>query len=190
MLAVEQMKQSMGCDDVSCLAEIGGALGVDYIVSGSILMLGDAYVTQLQLMNIRQGRADGRVSREYSGGPKGLFDDVRVATKVLVRDILAQRSGTLKLMVSEEGATVKIDGVIVGTSPMPPFQLAGGFHTVSVEKAGFILATQDVEIQASRERAAQMTLLPSEDVSRAYKDHAMCWRRMAWVGVGTGGAGV
>src|SRR5512138_425541 len=34
MLAFEKQRQMLGCTDGGCMAEVGGALGVDYIVSG------------------------------------------------------------------------------------------------------------------------------------------------------------
>jgi hypothetical protein len=188
MLAMEAMKQMLGCDDSACLAEIGGALGADYMVGGSVMLLGESYLTQMQLMNIRHSRAENRVSREYTGGPKGLFDDVRVAAKLLVRDILAQESGTLNLRVSEEGATIKVDGTIVGVSPMPPFQVAGGMHTVAAEKAGFILFRRDVAIVAEKESLLEAQLAPSAEFRRQYQEEAGWTRTLAWTGIGVGGA--
>jgi hypothetical protein len=45
MLALEQAKQSVGCgSDMACLAEIGGALGADYLITGSVLLVGDTYL--------------------------------------------------------------------------------------------------------------------------------------------------
>jgi hypothetical protein len=36
VLGLEKMKDVAGCSDVSCLAEVGGALGVDTNVAGSV----------------------------------------------------------------------------------------------------------------------------------------------------------
>ena len=36
MLAFEKQRQMLGCADTGCIAEIGGALGVDYIISGKV----------------------------------------------------------------------------------------------------------------------------------------------------------
>ena len=47
--------------DTSCLVEIGGALGVDYLVSGSVGKLGDAFVIILKLMDVHE--AKGRRGR-------------------------------------------------------------------------------------------------------------------------------
>jgi TolB-like protein len=134
MLAYESIKDQAGCDDVGCLAQIGGALGVDYVVSGSITLVADTYLIQLQLLNIAQARVDGRAAREYKGGPTGLLDEVRAATKLVVRDLMAAHSGQLAVNVSEEGATIRIDGNIAGTSPMPVMTIGSGLHTVAVDK--------------------------------------------------------
>ena len=53
MLRFEADKQMLKCtSDTSCLVEIGGALGVDYLVSGSVGRLGDAFVIILKLMRM------------------------------------------------------------------------------------------------------------------------------------------
>src|SRR5262249_52636242 len=36
LLGLERMKDALGCGDVSCLAEIGGALGADRLMSGTL----------------------------------------------------------------------------------------------------------------------------------------------------------
>jgi len=141
-------------------------------------------------MNIKRSRADRRVSREYEGNLKGLFDDLQVATKLLMRDVLAQHSGTLRLLVSEEAATIKLNGSIVGVSPMPGFEVAGGMHTVTVEKAGFIISTRDLEIQPKQEKEVQVSLLPSPAFVRAYEQRAGLLRTVAWAGIGLGAAGL
>jgi len=43
MLGFEQKKQLSGCTDTSCMVAIGGALGVDKIVTGTVGKLGESY---------------------------------------------------------------------------------------------------------------------------------------------------
>ena len=62
MLLHEQSKMLMGCDDESCLAEIGGALGVQYIVSGNVGRIGETYLLHLKLINIREAKVENRVA--------------------------------------------------------------------------------------------------------------------------------
>ncbi|GAG28562.1 unnamed protein product, partial [marine sediment metagenome] len=188
MLAVDALKQSLGCSDVSCLAEIGGAIGSDYMITGSIFAVGEKFLLQFQLMDISKARVVERASREYTGNLPGLLDEMRVITKLLVRDILAQKSGTLLVDVTEEGATIKLDGTIIGVSPLAPTMIAGGLHTVNVEKEGFILFSRDVEISENEETKLSVALLPSEEFKRRHIESAQLVRTMAWVSFGIGAA--
>jgi hypothetical protein len=52
MLGLEKMKDAAGCDDVACAAEIGGALGVKYLVSGSVSRLGHEFIVQVSLIDV------------------------------------------------------------------------------------------------------------------------------------------
>lgn len=194
MLALEAMKESVGCSDVACLAEIGGALGADYMVTGSLIRVEQTYMLQLQLLNIRTSRPEQRLTREYTGGPQGLFDEVRVAAKMLVRDLLETRSGSLALKVSEEGATIRIDGSIVGTSPLEKLALAGGLHTLTVEREGFVRQSRDISVRENETTDADVVLLPSQDYKKKYLQEARLTRGLAWgfsaLGLASIGAGV
>lgn len=63
MLGFERMKEASGCDDLSCVAEIGGALGVDYLTTGKLGRLGDSLLVTLQLLDVRGVRVLARVNR-------------------------------------------------------------------------------------------------------------------------------
>ena len=53
MLSFEKDKERLGCEaDQACLAEIGGALGVEYIIAGSLAAIGDQTVLSLTLNNM------------------------------------------------------------------------------------------------------------------------------------------
>src|SRR5688572_20043634 len=52
MLEFEQNRQAVGCDsDTSCLAEIGGALGVALLVTGSLGKVGASHLINLTLVD-------------------------------------------------------------------------------------------------------------------------------------------
>ena len=36
MLGFEKVKDAVGCDEISCVVEIGSALGVDYLAAGNV----------------------------------------------------------------------------------------------------------------------------------------------------------
>lgn len=189
LLAFESQKQLLGCNDVSCLAEIGGALGADFLVIGNLSLVGDTYIVQLQLANIAAAKIESRVSREYSGDTKGVFAELRTATRLLVRDLLGQKSGTLSVSASEEGATIKLDGAIVGVSPLAePLTVAGGLHELAVEKEGYVVYRADVNIVEGRSLDVSARLIPSPEFIAKYKRDASFTRTLAWVGLGAGAA--
>lgn len=87
LLGFEQQKQLLACDSQSCLAEIAGALGVDYLVSGSLGRLGDAWLVNLTLTNTRTVQAAGTVSTKIRGqNEEILVDSIESLTQDLVRD--------------------------------------------------------------------------------------------------------
>lgn len=180
-------RQMLGCSDPSCLAELGTASGADYLVTGSLTLAGDVYVLQLQLLRVDAARVDGRVSRPYQGASDGLFEEARSSAKLLVRDVLAERQGQLAVVVNEQGASITIDGSLIGVSPLrEPVTLAEGLHRLEVEKQGFIVSREDVMVEREKQLTHTVTLLPSDEWKRDYANHARFVRRAAYVTLGTG----
>jgi hypothetical protein len=58
LLGIEKQKALLGCTDQSsdCMAELGGALGVDGVITGSIGKFGGAYQIDLKVLGARDGR--------------------------------------------------------------------------------------------------------------------------------------
>ena len=65
MLGFEQKKQILECDTVSCLPEIGGALGVDEILRGTVGRLGDKIIIGFTRMNVRAATVENRVTIQF-----------------------------------------------------------------------------------------------------------------------------
>ncbi len=83
MLGFEKQKDVLGCTDAACLAEIGGALGVDRIVASHIGMVGSTYVVNIKLINIRMADTEGRVYETVRGEVDALIDTVRKSVQKL-----------------------------------------------------------------------------------------------------------
>ncbi|MBI3178259.1 MAG: hypothetical protein HYZ27_01275, partial [Deltaproteobacteria bacterium] len=60
MLGFEKARDAVGCDDLTCAVDLGGALGVDYFVAGSVGRLGGEFLVQLKLFNVIQSKVVGR----------------------------------------------------------------------------------------------------------------------------------
>jgi hypothetical protein len=86
MLDVEQLKQSMDCSQKSCMAEIAGALGTDFVVMGNLGKLGDDdSLLNLQWVSNKEARVIARVSVNLTASGAGLVGQVQEG----VRELLA-----------------------------------------------------------------------------------------------------
>jgi len=56
MLGLEKTKLALGCEDDSCMSEIGGALGVDELISGKIGRVGRTIVIELRRTDVRSSK--------------------------------------------------------------------------------------------------------------------------------------
>lgn len=188
MLDHEGQKQLLACSsDVSCLTDIGGALGTDYLLTGSVLQVDEAYLIQLQLIDIANAKVANRVSREFKGGPLALVQDLRVATLLLARPVMKQSQGSLLVQCKEEGASIKINDAIVGVTPLAEaLSLAQGMHTLEVSKSGFILFRRDVHVEKDKTLTVNVVLQPSQEYINNYRSMAQNWRIGAWSATGLG----
>jgi TolB-like protein len=63
IVGFEKEKTLLGCsDDSSCLAEIGGALGVEFMLTGQVGQIGTRYRISLILVDVKKGKVAGRAA--------------------------------------------------------------------------------------------------------------------------------
>ena len=65
MMDLEQQKSALGCDDTSCLAELGGALGVPYLMTMSLGRFASQRVVNLSILYVDEAQVKHRVSRVF-----------------------------------------------------------------------------------------------------------------------------
>lgn len=88
-----------------------------------------------------------------------LGSEKKLATERL--DELKGKTGTLVLSASEAGAAVSVDGVAVGTTPLPKaLRLPAGKHQVAAKKDGFVPFEQAVELAGRGEATLAIQLVP------------------------------
>jgi TolB-like protein len=139
MLQLEQDKMLMGCkDDVRCVVEISGALGVDKLVVGQVGRLGPSFVVALKLVDPRSAQVDSRVTESFQGEEAQLIRAVRHAGRRLL-GVGVEAKGALAVSASAEEAEVWVDEERQGELPLPPLGSLGvGRHAVRVAKRGFL----------------------------------------------------
>ena len=72
----------------------------------------------------------------------------------------APTTGVLRVESTPSGASVKIDGVSVGTSPVERSGLAPGSHSVEVSKTGYYTETTVASVSVGTTTLVQLTLTP------------------------------
>ena len=156
MLAFEKQRQMLGCAEAGCMAEIGGALGVDWLVSGKVTKLAAAggvpetFTLDLTLTNVRKAQREGSVIETARTEAELVTQSGKGAQK-LVAKILAGRTGRLVVSAVEAGAVVKVDDQVKGTTPLRgAVVLPAGPHALSIEKQGFVAFQKDVQVEAGK----------------------------------------
>ena len=85
MISAEQQKMALGCDDDSCLAEIGGALGVPYLLSGSLGNVGSRYMLNIKLLAVEEAKVAGRITQTFTS-EDAIVDGLNAALDSLLND--------------------------------------------------------------------------------------------------------
>ncbi len=183
MLQFEADKQILQCTgDVDCLAEIGGALGVDYLVSGAVGRLDDTHVINLKLMGVDRSQVVHRVSEPYRGPERRLGRAMRFAVWRLLGKP-ARGTGQLAVEVDID-AQISIDGGEVSDLPRTnPFTgLAVGRHSIFVRAEDHYGLDRDVYVLPDQVTKLRADLAP---IPTAWYESWWVW---TLVGVGVAAA--
>ncbi len=122
MLGFEKEKDIVGCTDASCLAEIGGALGVDRIIASHIGKVGSTYVVNIKLINIRMADTENRVYETVRGEVDALIETIRKSAHKLLA-----AAGTTDSRAASVAKTPEAEPRIVKPTLAPaPMQSAPG----------------------------------------------------------------
>ena len=172
MLSYEYEKQAMGCeDDISCLAEIGAAMGVDYIVAGSLGKMNRTFVLNLMLIKINESFVKNRISVSLKGDSSDLIELVSPYVKKLVEGEKASKyKGSVDILVNESEASVLINSKKIGTTPLKEqIQLPIGKHSIFVRKSGYSDYKTDFVVRKNLSSVLTVKLMDEESVKPVYK---------------------
>lgn len=88
LLGVEKTKAMLGCTDAGCIAEVGGALGADRVVHGSVGRVGSSLLVNLSSLDSKKAAHAASVSERLKGATDEAFLD---ALPRIVDDLLAEK---------------------------------------------------------------------------------------------------
>ncbi len=197
LLGVERQRQLLGCGEGCQNVDLSALLGFDFLVMGKVSKAlglpgaGATFTLELSLLEVKSGQ---RLSSELvsARSESALVASVGPAAVKLVGRLLQGRQGSFILSSSEAGAAVKVDGSIVGTTPLEGRRpLAAGPHLLSVEKAGYVTWEKEVRIAPDAVSEESARLVPSPDTIERYEASARRMRLGAWLttAVAVAGAG-
>jgi len=184
MLQHAENSNMLGCDDAACLAEIGGALGVELLLAGSVGRIGSTHVISMRLIDVKQSRVLVRQEKTVQGEVDDLIGASRQAVSRLLQPLMDRAAGELALTCVEEGAEVYVDDMMIGTTPLEPRTIPGGFHTIKVKKDSFIVFGRDVLVRPEQTTRLDVELIPSPDFVARYRARANTYRALAWTFTG------
>jgi hypothetical protein len=136
MLQLESTKIKAGCDDAGCMAELGGALGVDRLITGDAGKVGTLYIVNLRLLDVRHGQVENRVTESFEGTEEQLLRAVRFAARNLL-GLSATAKGSLAVTASQTAANVFVDDAASGKAPTHVVDLTPGRHALRVASGGY-----------------------------------------------------
>lgn len=90
LLGVEKTRQMLGCTDSGCMADLGGALGADRVIHGSMGRVGESLVVNLSALDPAKARTTASVSERLRGAGEEAFLD---ALPTLVDGLLSEPPG-------------------------------------------------------------------------------------------------
>ncbi len=160
MLTLEKQKRLAGCTDKECLSEIGGALGVRWMVSGNVSRFGDVYLLNLKLIDVKRAQVSGRVARRIRGGEERLMEEISDAAQELFGDV-AERLG---LSLSERVTIAARHAQSISESP----------------SAVTVIAREDIEASGATNLADLLRLVPGMDVILVSPAFTAVTARLIW----------
>jgi len=145
LLGLEAQKQAMGCDaDAACVAELAGALGVQFVISADVGRIDATRVVSLKVLEVSRAASVARLRRTL-----GAEGDLVAAIDAVANEA---ESAILRLLAERAAA---------GSTPIAPLKLGG--IGLLVAGAGLVIASTVIALG---------TRADVEDLQRTPRDGA------------------
>jgi TolB-like protein len=180
-LELEGLKDRLGCSDMTCATEIGGALDAGYTVSGSVGRLGDSIILQLRMIDVSEMRVHRRADVTIANDENELEGAVRRGVSELFSDGVARAAGarTGSEIVRREETSVdasKQHHLTVNSLPLDAHVFLDGEHIGTTPFAAMIEAGAHklvVEIDEHEAYEAAVEAWPGRSTERTMRLHEL-----------------
>jgi hypothetical protein len=149
ILSVEQRKQLMGCADPSCVTDLGKVANVDRVLTCVAAAVNEDVQVTCRVLGVKEAAQLASRDRKVVGKSMAVAEAARAVVGLVLTGQARERRGLVQLKVSEPGASVMVDGRVVGSSPIKePFHVDEGRREILVKKGGYATWRTTVEVQA------------------------------------------
>jgi len=157
---------ALDCPDVvpECLIEVAKHFKVRLVAYGTVTRKKGKLAVKLNLFDATAMKMRGAIENEVKGrGPKELAHDFDLLAGRLFRGAEAAPPGGNLVVSSMPGdATVELNGVIKGLTPLKLDGLAPGDYSIELTKPGFVRSVARVRIDSGETAKVDLLLRPAE----------------------------
>jgi hypothetical protein len=150
------------CHDGACYPAVAQALGVGYLVAGSVSESNKNYEITLELINGRTGGAIGtnRERCETCGVDEAGEKMALAASALRARlEVLTRTPARFIIRSRPAGAALRVDGAGVGRTPLD-HELIGGPHKLELAAAGYDPLERTVTVVSGVDETIDLELVP------------------------------
>lgn len=105
ILSKVETESMIGCtDNLECIVEIGAALGLSKLVTGTVGKVEETFVVSMQLVDTRQALVENRVLESFDSDPDELKNAVKLSAYELVGVNYSNRRGRVKFTFNVKNA--------------------------------------------------------------------------------------
>ena len=176
MLKLSEQKQMLGCNDIGCLVDLGGALGADKLVATNIGKIGNFYLVNVKIIDIARATVDRRVSYRVRGVEDALMKAITNSVDRLAYGKDAKGAETPSDVSLERVASTAPGGRASTMNTLGHALFWSGCGAIALGFAGL-----GISYKAARD-------YEGGDVGA--KSTSQTWSRVMWAGFGVGGAAV
>jgi hypothetical protein len=191
-----EVKLVFGCTDENpaCMAKVGRSLNVNRLIYGSIRKhpQGDLYVVSIKQLNVADSTVEKFISEAVP--PEVLKTDNPQLSELVQRWLrvllIEGLRGGLHVISEPPGASVQLDGIPVGMTPLTMPDVDVGEHLISFDLADHVSVTQHIRIRGGLVHEVTAMLPLRGSVARAAKANGFsrAMRITSYVTAGLAGA--
>ncbi len=151
----------LGCESVSCAADLAKLANAELVVAGTVERLGGAHVVSLTLIDPAVPSVLDRQEVAWRGSPEAMMSLARpYVDRLFAAGKAASYVGALEVF-APDGALVVVDGKAIGTAPLKAsiHDLATGVHTIDLTQPGFVSHNSEVVIARGETTIARVELV-------------------------------